>query len=341
MLSRSISAFVLIGGMALCFTSCSSKYEEKPMGQYNLVIQRGGATLGYSPQSGVQLLEQDGYRFKDLNRDGKLDKYEDWRLTPEERAQDLAAQLSVEEIAGLMLYSAHQSIPGVSRSGHFMGSTYNGTTLEESGLTSADLTDQQKKFLGEDNLRAVLVTTVESPEVAAKWNNNVQAYVEGLGHGIPANNSSDPRHTVSADAEYNYGAGGTISLWPSSLGIAATFDPAAMKRFGQIASREYRALGIATALSPQVDIATDPRWSRFSGTFGDDSNLATDMARAYCDGFQTSPADKSVLFNMPSSVPLWSINVSFLVCVVLGIVFGYIPAQKAARMDPIEAIRHE
>ena len=264
------------------------------MGQYNLVIQKGGATLGYSPQSGVQLLEQDGYRFKDLNRDGKLDKYEDWRLTPEERAQDLAAQLSVEEIAGLMLYSAHQSIPGVSRSGHFMGSTYNGTTLEESGLTSADLTDQQKKFLGEDNLRAVLVTTVESPEVAAKWNNNVQAYVEGLGHGIPANNSSDPRHTVSADAEYNYGAGGTISLWPSSLGIAATFDPAAMKRFGQIASREYRALGIATALSPQVDIATDPRWSRFSGTFGDDSNLATDMARAYCDGFQTSPTDKSV-----------------------------------------------
>ena len=278
----------------MCFTSCSSKYDERPMGQYNLVIQKGGATLGYSPQSGVQLLEQDGYRFKDLNRDGKLDKYEDWRLTPEERAQDLAAQLSVEEIAGLMLYSAHQSIPGVSRSGHFMGSTYNGTTLEESGLTSADLTDQQKKFLGEDNLRAVLVTTVESPEVAAKWNNNVQAYVEGLGHGIPANNSSDPRHTVSADAEYNYGAGGTISLWPSSLGIAATFDPAAMKRFGQIASREYRALGIATALSPQVDIATDPRWSRFSGTFGDDSNLATDMARAYCDGFQTSPTDKSV-----------------------------------------------
>ena len=294
MLSRSFSAIVLIGSMALCFTSCGSKYEEKPMGQYNLVIQKGGATLGYSPQSGVQLLEQDGYRFKDLNRDGKLDKYEDWRLTPEERAQDLAAQLSVEEIAGLMLYSAHQSIPGVSRSGHFMGSTYNGTTLEESGLTSADLTDQQKKFLGEDNLRAVLVTTVESPEVAAKWNNNVQAYVEGLGHGIPANNSSDPRHTVSADAEYNYGAGGTISLWPSSLGIAATFDPAAMKRFGQIASREYRALGIATALSPQVDIATDPRWSRFSGTFGDDSNLATDMARAYCDGFQTSSADKSV-----------------------------------------------
>ena len=47
------------------------------------------------------------------------------------------------------------------------------------------------------------------------------------------------------------------------------------------------------------------------------------------------------LFGMPSSVPLWAIYVSFLVCVFIGILFGYIPAQKAANMDPIEAIRHE
>ena len=47
------------------------------------------------------------------------------------------------------------------------------------------------------------------------------------------------------------------------------------------------------------------------------------------------------MFGMPSTVPLWSVYVSFLVCVLIGILFGYIPAQKAARMDPIEAIRHE
>ena len=46
-------------------------------------------------------------------------------------------------------------------------------------------------------------------------------------------------------------------------------------------------------------------------------------------------------FHMPSSVPAWSIYVSFLVCVFIGVLFGYIPAQKAANMDPIEAIRHE
>lgn len=284
---------VLVGAAAV-LTGCGPKYSIEEHGQYNLVTQQGGQTLGYSPESGIQLIEDGGYMFKDLNKNGEIDVYEDWRKTPEERAKDLAAQLSIEEIAGLMLYSAHQSIPGNPGGGHFRGSTYNDTTLEASGLQSYDLTDQQKKFLKEDNLRAVLVTSVESPEVAAKWNNNVQAFVEGLGHGIPANNSSDPRHTSRSDAEYNYGAGGTISIWPSSLGIAATFDPAVMKQFGQIASTEYRALGIATALSPQVDLATDPRWSRFSGTFGDDSDLATDMARAYCDGFQTSPKDQAI-----------------------------------------------
>jgi beta-glucosidase len=71
--------------------------------------------------------------------------------------------------------------------------------------------------------------------------------------------------------------------------LAATFDPSITLQFGSIASKEYRAMGITTALSPQIDLATEPRWVRFVGTFGEDPNLATDMARAYVDGFQTSP----------------------------------------------------
>ena len=279
----------------LGLSSCNGqKWTEESKGSYNLVTQKGGQTLGYSPESGVKLLTDKGYAFKDLNRNGKLDPYEDWRLDPKTRATDLAQQLSIEEIAGLMLYSAHQSIPAASMGGRGGGVTYNGKPYAESGAKPSDLSDAQKKFLQEDNLRAVLVTRVESPEVAAVWNNNVQAFVEGLNHGIPANNSSDPRHETSSDAEYNYGAGGQISLWPSSLGMAATFDPVLMKNFGLIAAQEYRALGIATALSPQVDLATDPRWSRFSGTFGEGTKLATDMARAYCDGFQTSPVELAI-----------------------------------------------
>lgn len=277
---------------AMLFSCDGVKWSEESMDGYNLITQKGGPALGYSPASGISILTVKGHAFKDLNRNGELDPYEDWRLPAEERAEDLASRMSIEQIAGLMLYSAHQAVP--SGSGPFGGGLYNGKPFKESGAMPYDLSDAQKKFLKEDNLRAVLVTTVESPEVAARWNNNLQAYVEGLGLGIPANNSSDPRHETRATAEYNYGAGGQISQWPSTLGLAATFDPAIVEEFGDIASKEYRALGIATALSPQIDLATEPRWSRFSGTFGENPELDTDMARAYVDGFQTSTGEAEI-----------------------------------------------
>ncbi len=257
-----------------------------------LVKNAGGQTLGYSPISGIKILTINGLSFKDLNRNGQLDRYEDWRLPADARAKDLASKLSLEQIAGLMLYSRHQSIPARS-TGYFAG-TYQGKLFSESGAKPEALTDQQMAFLSKDNLRHVLMTTVQSPEAAALWNNNIQAFCESIDLGIPANNSSDPRHGTVSTMEYNAGAGGRISMWPGSLGMAATFDPALVERFGQIAAVEYRALGIATALSPQVDIATDPRWNRVSGTFGENPVLAAAMAQAYCDGFQTSTGSREI-----------------------------------------------
>ncbi len=257
-----------------------------------LVKNAGGQTLGYSPASGVKILTDNGLSFKDLNKNGALDPYEDWRLSADLRARDLAERLSIEQIAGLMLYSRHQSIPARA-DGYFAG-TYKGKKFPESGAKPDDLTDQQIVFLSQDNLRHVLLTTVQSPEAAARWNNKVQALCEGLGLGIPANNSTDPRHGTVSTMEYNAGAGGQISMWPGSLGMAASFDPNLVEQFGQIAAAEYRALGIATALSPQVDIATDPRWNRVSGTFGENPKLSAAMAQAYCDGFQTSKGAQEI-----------------------------------------------
>ena len=244
-------------------------------------------TLGYSETSGVKILVKDGLPFKDLNKNGVVDIYEDWRLNVNERAEDLASRMSVEQIAGLMLYSGHQTVP-MSAMGRFKA-TYNGKAFPESGAMPSDLTDQQIQFLKNDNLRHVLLTSVQNPTVAATWNNNIQKFVESIGLGIPANNSSDPRNGANKESEYNAGSGGTISQWPEELGLAATFDPSITLKFGSIASKEYRALGITTALSPQIDLATEPRWNRFIGTFGEDPKLATDMSRAYVDGFQTSP----------------------------------------------------
>lgn len=278
---------VVFSGLASLLVSCDGqKWTERQVGSFHFVEQRGGPALSYTPASGVKLLTNDGFAFKDLNRNDSLDDYEDWRLDVQRRAADLASKLSIEEIAGLMLYSSHQSVPA-SRD----LATIDAEGQENDSILSV-LSEEQKKFLHDDHLRAVLVTSVESPAVAALWNNNLQAFVEGFDHGIPVNISSDPRHEANATAEFNAGAGGQISLWPTSLGLAASFDPQLMHRFGEIASEEYRALGIATALSPQVDIATEPRWFRFNGTFGEDPKLATDMAMAYCDAFQTTPESK-------------------------------------------------
>jgi beta-glucosidase len=281
--------FAIVAAVLLPLTACR-KWSETETGEIKIVSNKGGQKLAYSASSGIKLVTADGFAFKDLNRNGELDRYEDWRLSPDERAKDLAPIMSMRQIAGLMLYSGHQAIPAQGR----FGSTYGGKPFAESGAKASDLTDSQKKFLGEDNLRHILITSVESPEIAAQWNNNVQALCESLPLGIPANNSSDPRHRTIADAEYNAGSGGKISMWPGSLGMAATFDPDLIKKFGQIAAQEYRALGITTALSPQIDLATEPRWSRVNGTFGESPQLSADMARAYVDGFQTSTGDKEI-----------------------------------------------
>jgi beta-glucosidase len=268
----------------------SEKWRIEKQDGYALVYNQGGAVLGVRGNGSAHLVFHDGFAFKDLNGNGVLDPYKDWRLPVEERVRDLAARMSVEQIAGLMLYSSHQSI---SRNNPLAELAYPGRKKTDNRENPWDLSDDQKEFLDRDNLRHVLVAMIDDTSTAAKWNNLAQAFVEARGLGIPINISSDPRHTPAITAEFDLGSG-KLSVWPDHLGLAATFDPGLVRKFGEVASREYRALGITTALSPQIDLATEPRWNRFSGTFGESSLLSADMARAYCDGFQTSPPEAAL-----------------------------------------------
>lgn len=230
---------------------------------FSTVQNSGGATLGYSPNSGVKILNVKGKFFKDMNRNGKLDPYEDWRLSPQKRAEDLAKRLSIDEIAGLMLYSFHQR------------------------QMSVELTDEQRKMLRDDNLRTILnADTASSAKLTAQWNNALQAYAESLPFAIPANTSSDPRNDARSNGVYLKIVEDNVSRWPSHLGLAATFDPATAEDFARTYSKEYRLMGIGTGLSPQIDLATDPRWTRNYGTFGEDPALARDMAAASIFGAQ-------------------------------------------------------
>lgn len=249
---------------------------------YTIVHQTEGPDLGYSPDSGVKIITVDGLAFKSFDGSDTLYPYEDWRLSAEERARDLASRLSEDEIAGLMLYSPQNWLP-------MPNDTYGGKTFKDSGMKAWELSDDQLRFLFEDNVRHVLVSKVESPVTAARWNNRLQGAVEGVGHGIPANNSSDPRHSGFADAEFAPGSSGQLSQWSNLMGLAATFSPDTVLDFARTARIEYRAMGLSTALSPQADLGTDPRWYRFNATFGCDPALVTDLVKAYAEGFQAAP----------------------------------------------------
>lgn len=250
---------------------------------YTLYQNQGGPLLG----SGTgRMLEEDGFVFRDLAGTGKLLPYEDWRLAAEERARDLASRLSVEDIAGLMMYSPHQMVPALP--GGVFGGTYDGKEYQPGTTKDDALTDQQQSFLEKDHIRHVLAMVYKDTETAVKWNNRMQAFVERQGFGIPVSIATDPRHGAGkSGAEYKSGSA-DVSKWPEGLGIAASFDTDLCRKYGEVIAKEYRALGITTALSPQVDIATEPRWMRFEDTFGSSPELVSAMAKAYCDGLQTT-----------------------------------------------------
>ena len=133
------------------------------MEQYQMNLKKvkneKGPELCFREDSGVKLLEKDGLYFKDLAKTGELLPYEDWRLPVEERAQDLASRLSVEQIAGLMLHSAQQFVPGYNVP-QLGGATYGGKSQAEAGVPVWAPTDQQKTYIGEDFMRHMLVSSV-------------------------------------------------------------------------------------------------------------------------------------------------------------------------------------
>ncbi len=178
---------ILISNPSINTYAAEEKYVVTDFGNgYNMVTKEDGKTLTYSPESGVTLLKDDGYAFKDLNKNGKLDTYEDWRLDTKTRATGLADIMvgdgkdGIEAIAGLMLYSPHPAISSEEVS----GISVTGTSTDAAATVEAII---------DNNIRHLVIRTVASTEIAAKWNNNMQKLVEGIDYGIPFNNSSDPR----------------------------------------------------------------------------------------------------------------------------------------------------
>ncbi len=121
--------------------------------------------------------------------------------------------------------------------------------------------------------------------MAAEWQNQIQLLAEGTRLGIPITFATDPRHAFAHNPAVSERSG-NFSKWPEPIGLAATDDPALVQKFADIARQEYLAIGIRVAIHPMADLATEPRWARINGTFGEDAELASRMTKAYIRGFQ-------------------------------------------------------
>lgn len=200
------------------------------------------------------ILEVDGYQFIDLNGNGELDVYEDWRQDAETRAADLVSQMTVREKIAQMQHPTY--------------------------LPRADgkIAPYLKNYCSEYGIGMLLIRELNSVEAAATTMNTIQEYAEDSRLGVPVLVSMDSVHGLS------YVSGATVT--PHNLALAATRDEALVTKLAEIARDEHLAVGVRMTLSPEADIASEPRWGRVMETFGEDPDLVTQMVTAQVVAFQ-------------------------------------------------------
>lgn len=252
------------------------------------------------------IIERRGLQFRDLNDNGRVDRYEDWRLSAEKRADDLVSKMTIEEKAGLMLID-----------------TFNATCggqVDEA--VAADYIDTQRmhRFVFRNSV-AVPGTQVckegagatgrsasaVSPTEAATFMNSMQERSEATRLGIPQLFKSNARNHIDPNARFgiNEDVGG-MSAFPKEAGIASAAlghqalqegeatdgDMSVVSDFASVMGEEWSAFGLRGMYGYMADLATEPRWYRVHETFTEDADLMSNIAGTLVETLQ-GPADWS------------------------------------------------
>ena len=255
--------------------------------------------LGYRS---TKILEEKGLQFKDLNRNGILDKYEDWRLSNNERALDLLSKMSIEDKVGFMLISTARLKSDQSNnptSAMINSATVSSDFNEEDQVQKFNMFTRQPlpvammmsagttKGVTKFHLRHFIFRANVSAKLTAEWSNKLQALCESDGLGIPAIIASNPRNHITKDASIGLSVGKTVfSTWPGELGLSAMRDLKLVREFADIARQEWQAVGLRKGYMYMADLSTEPRWQRIEGTFGEDANWTAKMITEIVLGFQ-------------------------------------------------------
>ncbi len=259
--------------------------------------------LGYRS---ANILQINGLKFKDLNKNGKLDKYEDWRQGNLVRAKDLLSQMSIEQKVGFMLISTTRLKNDWSfeapKGKEPISSDFNETDLIQTNnmfskqplpipiMSAAGTTKAVKEF----QLRHFILRANVPAKMNAEWANKLQALCEADGLGIPAIVASNPRNHITKDASIGLSVGKAVfSTWPGELGLSATRDLKLIHEFADIARQEWAAVCIRKGYMYMADLGTEPRWQRYEGTFGENANWIARMMTEIVYGFQGQKLGKN------------------------------------------------
>jgi beta-glucosidase len=240
------------------------------------------------------LLTVDGKQFKDSNGNGKLDVYEDWRRPLQERIDDLVAQMTLEEKAGLMLIN-----------------TLNADAAGALPAMAADMVQTQKmsRFIFR-NVVTVPATGVQvTPEQAAKFTNAVQEMGEATRLGIPVVFKSNARNHYEKDARVGINeAAGAFTEFPKEAGLAAASlgsgDMGLIKNFATVMGNEWRSIGLRGMYGYMADLSTEPRWYRVHETFTEDADLNANIMRTLVQTLQGGTIKDGTSVNPDSAVAL-------------------------------------
>lgn len=244
-------------------------------------VKSGKPASPRSQGSSSVMLVEGGRFYRDLNKNNKLDVYEDIQQSVDARIEDLLTQMTLEEKAGMMFINGAPVSQDADPQGrvNLTGPAARMATVVE-------------------NMNALKMTHFNiwdipaDPSIFATWYNRTQEAAEKTRLGIPITIASDPRHHLGKNVIGMSSTG--FSQFCEMPGFAAIGDENLVKQFADIVRQEYMAIGIREALHPQIDLATEPRWARISGNFSEDAKLTARLVKPYIMGLQTSDLSSGV-----------------------------------------------
>ena len=207
------------------------------------------------------IIEVDGYQFKDLNDNGQLDPYEDWRLSPQERAENLLSLMSAGQKAAQMVH-----LTMVTKKDSWFAKDNVGFALVYEYLFDTAEADPEDEDEEADSDEAQEITSVRN---AARLTNEIQELSESAELGIPIIFSMD----TEAGAAYVKDA----TFLPDQINLGAANDAELTEKYYQVLKEELTSIGVRMALSPDADLITDPRWGRNQECYSEDTEVVQNL----------------------------------------------------------------